>query len=980
MAPAAYIYFPPFRLDVANEQLWCATARGDEVLPLRPKTFAVLRYLLEHCQQLVTKDRLLNALWPDTMVTDSALKSCVRELRKALHETPQAPRFIATVHRRGYRFLTAATLHPDPSAQVAPISQKTTAANNPVASTLHATTNPERSVVVGREAELACLHELFAKAVNGERQVVFITGEPGIGKSSLVDTFVQSCRVGTAHQQEVGSRKEENQKATIENLTPSTQYSAPVFIAWGQCIEHYGVGEPYLPICEALGRLCRGPAGNQIIDILDRYAPTWLAQMPTLRPVVPAEERYQHVAVAPQERRLQEMAEAIEVIAAHRPCILLLEDLHWSDSSTLELLTMLARRREPARLLILATYRPADVARGHSPLVRVQDELQLHGDCHTLPLRFLTRAHIAAYLSWRFPQHAFAPAVAEVIHRQTEGNPLFMVSIVEELVRQARMLEVGGQWIVAQPLDKQAAEVPITLAQTLARQIEDLTPSERRMLEAASAIDVEFSSAAVAAVLAEDIEAVEISCDTLIRQSRFLQSIGLVEGPDGAIAARYRFIHALHREVLYSGLAVNARIRLHRRIRAWLERTYGHQTPSLASELALHCERGHEYQRAVRYHQQAGKCALQRSAHTEALVHFEAGLRLLHKLPVSKERNAQELALHIARAAPLGTMHGYGSVLVEEAYECARLLCRQVRESPQIFPVLAGLVSVLHMRGKLLQAQVLEDQLLRIAQRAANHTLFLWTYFFQGATAYHRGQLLLARKCLETALPFYDPHQHNPQASNGREDPGLLSQLTLASTLWLLGYPDQALQTLRAGQILADQSADPVSQAMVLGQAAVLHQRRRDAPAALAAAERFLVLTQEQGFSFRAATGKIYHGWALAACGHTSTGLAQLRTGLDAIEATGTNLARPYYLALLSEVYSGAAQCEEALLALHEALTLAHANEDQFYEAELWRLRGELFLIQAKKSASSVRAKRRPKSNSLEGKSTASRATNSGQA
>jgi ATP/maltotriose-dependent transcriptional regulator MalT len=238
-------------------------------------------------------------------------------------------------------------------------------------------------------------------------------------------------------------------------------------------------------------------------------------------------------------------------------------------------------------------------------------------------------------------------------------------------------------------------------------------------------------------------------------------------------------------------------------------------------------------------------------------------------------------------------VHGYGSSVVEDAYKQAYALCQQLQEPAQLFPVLGGLTTVLHMRGKLRQAHALESQLLRIAQQASNRTFLLWAYLFQGVTAYNRGQLTIARRRIEAALRFYDPCRHNPQASGGREDPGILSSTTLVSILWLLGYPDQALRTLREVQSLAEQSADPLSRVMALGQAAVLYQRRREGQAALKAANLFLTLAREQGFSFRVATGMIYRGWALAECGDAQEGLSQIRAGLEAVEETGAILARP---------------------------------------------------------------------------------------
>ncbi len=779
---------------------------------------------------------------------------------------------------------------------------------------------------MGHETELVQLHQWLGKVRNGERQIIFLTGEPGIGKTTLLEAFLQQ-------------------------ITGETD----PWVGHGQCIEHYGVGEPYMPIFEALGRLCREPKEQRLVDILSLHAPTWLVQMPSLLKASELERLQRTVQGATRERMLREMAEAIEVASRERLLILVLEDLHWSDYSTLELLAILARRRDRARLMVLATYRPATVAVNGHPLRRVLDELQLHGHSNTLSLSFLTRSNVATYLSQRFPDNSFSRELAEVIHQRTDGSPFFMVSIVDDLVRQTRIARVNGQWMLLQAIKKEDVGIPGDLTHTIARQIEDLGDVEQRILEAASVVGAEFSSAIVTAVLAEDVEVVETSCDTLVRQERFLQSSAPSEWPDGTVAARYRFVHALYRDVLYNRLAVSTRARLHGRVGERQEATYHERAKEIASELAMHFEQGREYQRAAHYHQQAGENALQRSAHKEALAHFDAGLRLLKKLPASSERIERELTLQIARAAPLGMVHGYGSPAVEEAYERARALCQQVSETPRLFPVLAGLASVCHMRGKLRQAHKLEGQLFRIARNASNPTFLLWAHLLQGVTAYNRGQLSRARTQLEAGMRFYDPSRHNPRASGGKEDPGILCLTTLVSSLWLLGYPDQALQRLREALALAEQSADPLSRVMVLGQAAVLHQRRREGQAALESAEAFLALAQGQGFSFRAATGLIYRGWALADCGVVNEGITQIRAGLETLEETGAILARPYYLALLSEAYGKAEQIEVALQVVKKALALAHTNDERFYEAELWRLTGVLLRKTAERSKRKAR-------------------------
>jgi predicted ATPase len=394
---------------------------------------------------------------------------------------------------------------------------------------------------VGREPELARLRKWLKRALNGIRQLVFVTGEAGIGKTTVVDAFV-------AH------------LSTKNN----------VWIGRGQCIDHYGQWEAYLPVLEALGHMCREPAGKNLIDLLAQHAPTWLVQMPALLPTTDLEALQRRTQGATRERMLRELAEAVEVLSAERPLVLFLEDLHWSDVSTLDWLAFVARRREPARLLIIGAYRPVEVIVGDHSLKSVKQELQLHGQCNELPLRFLTEEHVAKYLAVRFPARTTSrsplPQLAQAIHQRTEGNPLFMVNVVEYLAAQGGLEEATEHVQVGIPSD---------LRQMIEEQFHRLSDAERRVLEVASVAGVEFSTAAVAAGMETEVEATEEQCQELVRREHFLRTSGTAEWPDGTVAARYGFLHALYQEVLYQRLTVSRRQRLHQRIGERVEQAYG---------------------------------------------------------------------------------------------------------------------------------------------------------------------------------------------------------------------------------------------------------------------------------------------------------------------------------------------------------------------------------------------------------------------
>src|SRR5262245_48373114 len=347
-----------------------------------------------------------------------------------------------------------------------------------------------------------------------------------------------------------------------------------------------------------------------------QHAPTWLVQLPALLSAPEHEALQRKVAGATRERMLREMAEALDMLTMEQGFVLSLEDLQWSDSSTLELLAMLARRREPARLLVLGTYRPVDVILMEHPLKGVKHELQVHGHCRELALELLSENAVHAYLAQRFAGSPRLPLreLARALHQRTDGNPLFLVNVVESWVEQGLIRHQEGQWELVGELTTMM-EVPTNLRQFIEQQLARVSPAEREVLEVASVAGVDFSTAAVAASLVEDIEAVEKCCTRLVQREQFLRGGEVDAWPDGTVASRYRFVHALYRDVLYTHVRGARRVALHRQLGARQEQGYGARAAEIATELAVHFERGRDAERAVKYLRLAAENASRRSAH-----------------------------------------------------------------------------------------------------------------------------------------------------------------------------------------------------------------------------------------------------------------------------------------------------------------------------------------------------------------------------
>ncbi len=900
--------FAPFRLDPNSQQLW----RGEDLVPVRPKLFGVLRHLVEHAGRLVTREELRAAVWSTTVVSESVLRGTIRELRDALGDDATAARFIETVPHRGYRFVASvSTMRPARAA--APSDQQSAFQGAP---------RTNDSILIGRDAELARLQQWLERAARGTRQVVFVTGEPGIGKTTLVDVFLASAS-------DMGD----------------------VWTARGQCVEHYGSGEAYLPVLEALGQLCRQPDGDQVLTLLRRYAPTWLAQMPGLIDDAELEAVQRRVQGATRERMLRELAEALEALTAVTTLVLVLEDLHWSDYSTLDLVSVLAQRRTPARLLLLGTYRPADVIVSGHPLRGMKRELLVHEQCEELPLRFLSDVEVSQYLVARFPRQQLPPELGQAIHRSTEGNPLFMVNVVDYWLGQNVLVETAGQWQLAARVEDVAAGVPESLRQMIEKQLERLTAEERRMLEVAGVAGTDFSTAAVAAALGETEERVEEWCEGLAGQGRFLLARGMDVLADGRATGRYGFIHGLYQQVLYERLAAARRARLHHRIGEWGEGAFSARVKDPAAELAMHFERGQDYPRAIEYLTQAAANAMRRRAPHEAVVLLGRSLTLLKSLPDSPGRAQDELARLVAIGVPLLMTRGYAAEDVERTYARARELCQQVGESPQLLPALAGLFRFYFVRAEFQTARALAEQILRSAEHTRDPMLFLISHSLLGALFLSIGEFVTAREHLEQAIALYDPREHRFMASLYGDDPGVTCHCFAAMSLWFLGYPDQALTNVQKALAVAKETGSPYCETFALDFVTWIHVLRREERSAQASVDALMRIAPEQGFQFLLADNQVLHGWILAAQGMEAEGLQQVRSAIAAYEATGAVMSRPAHLVLLAKACGKAGQAKEGLAALARARAIAGHTGEWTYEAELHRLQGELTLDRSHRTA-----------------------------
>jgi DNA-binding winged helix-turn-helix (wHTH) protein/tetratricopeptide (TPR) repeat protein len=880
---------------LGNECLW----KGSQEIKLRPKAFAVLDYLLSRAGQLVTKEELLEAIWPGTFVGEAVLKVAIRQIREALDDDPKSPRFIDTAHRRGYRFIGHI-------AESSPIRDK----DQPI----RTTTNIPPGVV-GREEALSRMRGWLDKTLRGERQIVFVTGEAGIGKTALVDTFARSI-------------------ASVRSIR----------IGRGQCLEQYGTGEAYLPVLEAIGRLCREQ--SQVIDVLRAHAPMWLLQMPSLVSAADRELLSREVFGATRERMLREMGEALEALTADLPLVLILEDLHWSDYSTLDLISYLARQRQPAQLMLIGTYRPVELIVSGHPLKAVKRELLAKQQCEELPLEYLSKEVVDKYLSVRFPTHRFPAALAGLIHERTDGNPLFMVNAVDYLVSEGLIGEGEEGWELLEEIDNVEVGVPDSIKHMIEKQLDHLDAEKQRTLEAASVAGTEFSTIAVMAGLGEDRASVETRCDELARRHQLIQDRGLQILPNGDVVSRYGFIHTLYQNVLYERVSASRRAQLHGRIGESWEALYNERAGEIAAELAMHFDRGLEYKRAAKYLQQAADNAIRRFAYRDAVDLSRRGLQLLRRLPDTKERAEQELCLQLTLGVPLIATEGYAAPNVGSAYTRARELCRQLGDTPDISEVLWGLWTFHTLRADLGTARKIAEELLGLADRLPYPGLALRGHWAMEITFTHVGEFDSAVEHFQKALTLFAPERHLDDAFLYALNPGVAMPCFAAWSLWFLGRPDQALKRLEEALTLARELSEPLSLAHAHLFASILHQLRREERMTHDHAEEVIALSREHGLVMYQAMATIMRGWALAKKQPVES-IEEMRQGIAALQAMDTELLRPHFSALLAEAVADSGQLEEGLRILEDALAVVDRTGERSYYAELYRLKGELTLRKA---------------------------------
>jgi DNA-binding winged helix-turn-helix (wHTH) protein len=476
--------FAEYELDTSLLEL----RRNGQRCPMEPQVFDVLAHLVEHRDRVVRRQELLDHVWPEGFVSDSALSSRIMAARKAIGDSGETQQLIRTVHRRGFRFVGQVAERSILALNAFPGTETASPGAAPVYDS-GAKQAPIRAgpLVVGRNAELAKLRTWVTEAFSGHPRTVLVSADAGLGKTTLLDLL-------------------------LRDLTENSE----ALIGRGQCIEQHGIGEPYMPVLGALDEICRGPRGRGRVAMLARHAPTWLAQLPWLLDDTEMEPLRERLVGTTRERMLREMAEALRVIGERTPLLLVLEDLHWSDPSTVDLISFLARGARSARVALLGTYRPSGVGSFGHPLLPTVREMRARGLCEEITLNPLSEPEVRMLAAARLGTPEADPEVGRLLHRRTGGNPLFVVNVLEHWLGQELVSSEGP----TRPIEDLARTVPGDLRGMIEEQFRQFAREDRSLLEACAVAGREFSAAAVAAAVGTALDQTEARCEALSQRSQ----------------------------------------------------------------------------------------------------------------------------------------------------------------------------------------------------------------------------------------------------------------------------------------------------------------------------------------------------------------------------------------------------------------------------------------------------------------------------
>jgi predicted ATPase len=784
----------------------------------------------------------------------------------------------------------------------------------------------EAPATVGRERQREALRAALEESESGRGLIVCVTGEPGIGKTTLVEEFLAQLAGATA---------------------------APA-VARGRCSERLAGADAYLPWLEALESLARATAGDAA-RVMKLVAPDWFAQLGLGLRSGDAGGTPAGAAAPSPERVKRELAAFLEELTRSKPTVLFFDDLHWADASTVDMLGYLATRFDRLPLLIVVTYRPTELQLGKHPFAHLKLELEGRGACRELALDFLGRDDVERYLGLAFPDHHFPPTLASLIHAKTEGSPLFVVDLLHYLRDRGNLARQEGHWVLTRSPAEIADEVPLSVRSMVQRKLDQLGDDDRRLLTAASVQGHDFDSAVVAEALRVDAADVEERLGRLERVHALIRRVGESELPDRAPSLRYRFVHVLYQNAFYGNLGPSRRTALSAAVAEALIAHYRERRSQIAADLAVLFDAARDAERASQHFLLAAEHAERVFAYQEVIVLARRGLECLESLPDDVRRARTELALQMALGRAFTATRGHASPAVAAAYARARELCSRLGDHSQMFPVLCGSLAVHFVGAEHRAARQLGEELFRLATAAQDAALLVHAHYALGDIDSAMGEFTSALAHYDRAVELCDQLDPRSLPLLFGQHPAVTARCDAALTHAIAGRPDRALELTAEALSLARALSHSFSEAFALQFRLLVLQIRGDWQAAMEAAEALIALSVEEAYAYWKWTGFVGRGRALAER-DAAAGVAQIREGIEALRAAGAEHFTTLRLAWLAEALARAGDVSEALRIVEEGLRFAERTGERYHEAELRRLEGELILATGTADASRAEA------------------------
>lgn len=874
----------------------------DTPVELRPKTWEVLRYLVERAGQLVGKDELFDAVWADTAVSESTLSKSVGELRSALDDSSQSPRFLETVSRRGFRWIGPVKVVGGAVAdQPGGVSEPSAPAATGAAA------DEGGSGVIARDRELGELEAALSRARAGRRQVLFVTGEAGAGKTTLVDRFLERIRGASG--------------------------TDAVLVAHGQCIETSGQHEPYLPVFDALDRLARDRASGQLVlEALRRCAPTWVAQMPSLA-VSPASAPAA-TGVAPG-RMLRELTTAIDEIASQETLVLVLEDAHWADLATTDACSALARQRDGARLLVLVTMRTAEAMVLEHPVVALSRDLVARRAAEEIALVSFGREALDTYLASRCPGLGEHDGIADWLLHQTAGNPLFVRLVVDDWVSRGVVARSpDGRWSLAGDVEDARRTVPDSLRALLERQVEQLSADERGVLEAASVHLGDFHAASIAAATGRDAEEVEDACLRIVRRGQLLRSCGRIVTADGLVTEQFAFLHATVQRVIADDLPSTRRRRLHLAAAEQLEREYAGRTRAVSSQLAVHYEAAGDVARAVRNLRDSAKAAMRRDSPRDAILTLEHALALIDQTPSFPDRDGERVLALSSLGHAHQLVYGFVSPKVEALWSRTRDLATSSDDARGQVLAHAGSIMVSCVSARYADGEEVIRKALPLLPSVEDEGSRQALMFSAATVRYRIAALDDAASLFDAALALKDSSDTMPGA-----DVVALLQSQYAPVLVLQGRVDEA-RRLVDGSLARARAHSHYSVCVTSAIAAWALAMLHDFSAAAPIAARALEIAEADGYRTWSTRPLFLLGMSAIQEGRVEQGSAQVRAALEGRASDGQVVDQSSLLCLYAEglMNAGREGWDEIL---DQAADFVAGSGELYCECEIYRLKAK---------------------------------------